>query len=116
MHGDNNRYRFWGKRTGIAATDPMQMIASGLTTIATKEVIPFMVDYCHKNKVAACIIGEPKQMDNSSQVEPKIKRFITQLEKALPAIAIERYDERFTSKMAFQSHVSRWIKERRTKK
>lgn len=102
---------FGEKRTGIAASDPMQMIASGLTTIATKEVIPFMVDYYHKNKVATCVIGEPKQMDNSpSQVEPKIKRFITQLEKALPALAIERYDERFTSKMAFQSMLAGGLK------
>ena len=107
---------FGEKRTGIAATDPMQMIASGLTTLATNEVIPFLVDYCQKNKVAACVIGEPKQMDNSpSQVEPQIKRFITQLEKALPGLAIERHDERFTSKMAFQSMLAGGLKKEQRK-
>ena len=107
---------FGEKRTGIAATDPMQMIASGLTTLATKEVIPFLVDYCQINKVAACVIGEPKQMDNSpSRVEPQIKRFITQLEKALPALAIERFDERFTSKMAFQSMLAGGLKKEQRK-
>jgi putative Holliday junction resolvase len=107
---------FGEKRTGIAATDPMQIIASGLTTLATKEVIPFLVDYCLNNRVEACVIGEPKQMDNSpSQVEPQIKRFIVQLEKALPALAIERHDERFTSKMAFQSMLAGGLKKEQRK-
>lgn len=107
---------FGEKRTGIAATDPMQIIASGLTTLSTKEVIPFLADYCLNHKVEACVIGEPKQMDNSpSQVEPKIKRFIAQLEKALPALAIKRHDERFTSKMAFQSMLAGGLKKEQRK-
>lgn len=107
---------FGEKRTGIAATDPMHIIASGLTTLDTKEVIPFLVDYYHKNKVEVCVIGEPKQMDNSpSQVEPQIKRFITQLQKALPALAIERHDERFTSKMAFKSMLAVGLKKEQRK-
>lgn len=107
---------FGEKRTGIAATDPMQMIASGLTTLATKEVIPFLKDYCHNNKVEACVIGEPKRMNNSpSQVEPQIQLFIAQLEKALPALAIERHDERFTSKMAFQSMLDGGLKKEQRK-
>ena len=104
------------KRTGIAATDPMQIIASGLTTLATKEVIPFLADYCLQHKVVLCVIGEPKQMDNSpSQVEGQIKRFIVKLEKALPALAIERHDERFTSKMAFQSMLAGGLKKEKRK-
>lgn len=107
---------FGEKRTGIAATDPMQIIASGLTTLATKEVIPFLADYCLNNKVEVCVIGQPKQMDNSpSQVEPKIQRFIAQLEKALPALAIERHDERFSSKMAFQSMLDGGLKKEQRK-
>ena len=107
---------FGEKRTGIAATDPMQMIASGLTTLATKEVIPFLEEYCLGHNVEACVIGEPKQMDNSpSQVEPQIKRFIAKLEKALPELAIKRHDERFTSKMAFQSMLTGGLKKEQRK-
>lgn len=92
------------KRTGIAVTDPFQMIASGLTTLPTQEVISFLMDYVQKNKVEKCIVGLPKQRDNSpSQVEANIQIFIEELTKALPQLAIDRYDERFTSKMAMQT-------------
>ncbi len=107
---------FGEKRTGIAATDPMQIIASGLTTLATSELIPFLKTYCAENKVDECVIGLPKQMDNSaSQVEPKIHRFIQKLSQAIPGLSIERYDERFTSKMAFQSMLDGGLKKEKRK-
>ena len=107
---------FGEKRTGIAATDPMQIIASGLTTLATKEVIPFLVDYCTTHAVECCVVGLPKQMDNSpSAVEPKIQAFIQRLSKAIPALTIERHDERFTSKMAFQSMLDGGLKKEQRK-
>jgi putative Holliday junction resolvase len=107
---------FGEKRTGIAATDPMQIIASGLTTLATPEVIPFLKNYCTENKVDECVIGLPKQMDNSpSQVEPEIHRFIQKLSQTIPSLSIERYDERFTSKMAFQSMLDGGLKKEKRK-
>ena len=107
---------FGEKRTGIAVTDPMQIIASGLTTLPTKEVIPFLVDYCPANAVQTCVIGQPKQMDNSpSEVEPKIKAFIQRLQTTLPNVRIDRYDERFTSKMAFQTMLDGGLKKEQRK-
>ena len=106
------------KRTGIAVTDPMQMIASGLTTLPTTEVIAFLNDYLQEHAVEKCIVGLPKQMDNSSSaVEPKIQAFIKRLIKALPQLTVERYDERFTSKMAFQTLIDSGVgkKKRREK-
>ena len=65
--------------------------------------------------MAACVIGNPTNGQLPSRVEPQIKRFITQLEKALPALAIERFDERFTSKMAFQSMLAGGLKKEQRK-
>lgn len=107
---------FGEKRTGIAATDPMQIIASGLTTLATPELIPFLKKYCQEQAVDRCVIGLPKQMDNSpSEVEPKILAFIKKLSQAIPTLSIERYDERFTSKMAFQSMLDGGLKKEKRK-
>ena len=104
------------KRTGLAATDPMQMIASGLTTLPTHEVIVYLEGYCRTHRVEKCIVGLPKQMDNTpSEVEPAIQRFISKLSKALPNLTIDRYDERFTSKMAFQSMIDGGLKKGKRK-
>jgi len=95
---------FGTKRTGIAATDPLQLVASGLTTLPTQEVVPFLEDYLKTHEVAICVFGQPKRHDSSpSEVEDEIKKFIAYLNKKIPSLAIERYDERFTSKMAFQT-------------
>ena len=97
---------FGKKRTGIAVTDELQIIASGLTTITTKELIPFLKDYVKKENVELFIIGKPKQMDNSdSQSETLIIPFLQKLSKSIPNIPIKREDERFTSKMAFQTMI-----------
>lgn len=104
------------KRTGLAATDPMQIIASGLTTLPTHEVIAYLQAYCKTHQVEKCIVGLPKQMNNSpSEVEPAIQRFIGQLSKALPNLVVDRYDERFTSKMAFQSMIDGGLKKGKRK-
>ncbi|WP_370408497.1 Holliday junction resolvase RuvX [Tenacibaculum dicentrarchi] len=97
---------FGKKRTGIAVTDELQIIASGLTTVNTKELISFLKDYIKKENVELFIIGKPKQMDNSdSQSEALILPFLNKLKNSIPNIPIKREDERFTSKMAFQTMI-----------
>lgn len=92
-----------GKRTGIAVTDPMRIIATGLITIPTQELVPFLKDYFQKEEVDLLIVGEPKQMDNTpSQSAAMINKEIEKLNIAFPNINIKRIDERFTSKMASQ--------------
>ena len=94
------------KRTGIAITDEMQIIASGLTTIPSATAIAFLKDYFSKEKVALVIVGEPKQMDGTpSQSAEIINAFITKFKATFPEIPLERVDERFTSKMAFQTMI-----------
>ncbi|MCB4809189.1 Holliday junction resolvase RuvX [Tamlana sp. 62-3] len=101
------------KRTGIAVTDELQIIASGLTTVNTKDLIRFLKEYTSQEKVDLFVIGEPKQMDNTvSQSEKYIKEFIINLEKNIPNIKIERVDERFTSKMAFQTMIDSGLKKK----
>ena len=97
---------FRTKRTGIAITDEMQIIASGLTTVSTKDLISFLKDYFAKEDVELIVIGEPKQKDGThSDVEVCIKNFIIKLVKAFPTLRIERMDERFTSKIALKTMI-----------
>ena len=97
---------FGTKRTGIAITDEMQIIASGLTTVSTKDLISFLKDYFVIEDVELIIIGEPKQKDGThSDVEVCIKNFILKLVKAFPTLRIERMDERFTSKIALKTMI-----------
>ncbi|PRX54111.1 Holliday junction resolvase RuvX [Flagellimonas meridianipacifica] len=102
----------YGKvRTGIAVTDEMQIIASGLTTVETKDLISFLQNYIVKEKVELFVMGLPKQMDNTpSESETMIQAFLDKLKKQFPDIPVERQDERFTSKIAFQSLVDSGIK------
>lgn len=89
------------KRIGIAVTDPLQIIATGLDTIHPKDIIEYLKKYLAKEHVELFIVGEPLQMDGTpSQSTPHIKGFITILKKHFPEIPVERIDERFTSKMA----------------
>ena len=104
------------KRTGIAVTDELQIIASGLTTVSTKDLIPFLQDYIKKEEVELFLIGEPKKLDNSpSDSEALITPFIQKLEKEFPKIPINRVDERFTSKMAFQTMIDSGLKKKQRK-
>ena len=103
-------------RTGIAVTDDFQIIASGLTTIASSEAITFLQDYFSKENVEAVIIGEPKQMNgNPSESAAMIKGFVTHFTNHFPEMKIVRVDERFTSKMAFQSMIYSGMKKKQRK-
>lgn len=97
---------FGKKRTGIAVTDDLQIIASGLETVDTKKLIPYLIKYISTEDVELFVIGQPKQMDYSdSESEVLIVEFIKKLNASFPKIPIHREDERFTSKMAFQSMI-----------
>ncbi len=107
----------YGKiRTGIAVTDELQIIASGLTTVATKELINFLKDYVKKEDVELFLVGEPKQMNNEvSESEELILPFLNKLKLTFPKIPIERVDERFTSKMAFQTMIDGGLSKKQRK-
>nr|WP_285901067.1 Holliday junction resolvase RuvX [Arenibacter sp. TNZ] len=109
----------YGKvRTGIAVTDELQLIASGLTTVNTKQLLNFLRKYVNDENVEMFVIGEPKQMNNlPSESEELIKPFLRTLEGVFPKIPVERQDERFTSKMAFQTMIDSGLnkKQRRDK-
>ncbi len=99
------------KRTGIAITDELQIIASGLTTVNTAELVPFLKEYFASEKVELMLVGEPKQKDGShSQVEVEIKKFLKIISESFPKLNIERRDERFTSKIAFQTMIDSGLK------
>lgn len=101
------------KRTGIAVTDELQIIASGLTTVETNSLIAFLTDYVKKESVEKIIVGLPKQMNNTaSESEVHIQSFLKKLNKTLPDIPVVRVDERFTSKMAFQSMIDSGLKKK----
>jgi len=101
------------KRTGIAVTDEMQIIASGLTTVPSDTLITFLKDYFSKEKVEKVIIGEPKQMDGTpSQSAEIIEKFIKTFKMTFPEMPLDRVDERFTSKMAFQTMIDSGLKKK----
>lgn len=101
------------KRTGIAITDELQLIASGLTTVETKKIFSFLTEYLKNETVELFIVGEPKQMNNlASESEAMIAVFVTKLSQTFPKIPIKRIDERFTSKMAFQSMIDSGLKKK----
>ena len=107
---------FGEKRTGIAVTDQMQIIASGLTTVYTNELINFLKNYILKEKVELFLVGKPKQMNNSdSESEALIIPFLKNLSKEIPQIPFKRVDERFTSKMAFQTMIDSGLKKNQRK-
>ncbi len=101
------------KRTGLAVTDPMQIIASGLTTVETNELIQYLKIYIEDEDVEKFVVGEPKQMDNTtSESEVHIQKFLEKLQKEIPQIPVVRVDERFTSKMAFQTMIDSGLKKK----
>lgn len=94
-------FDYGNKRIGVAVTDPLQIIATGLTTIHPKDAIEFIKKYLLTEQIECFVIGDPKQMDGSpSQSAQHVKGFITILKRNFPEIRIESVDERFTSKMA----------------
>ena len=105
----------YGKmRTGIAVTDPFKIIATGLTTVETPKLIPFLKDYFFKEQVDEVIIGMPTNMDDSdTHATPLVRKFIELFRKNFPAIPISEVDERFTSKMATQAMLEMGLKKKR---
>ena len=94
------------KRIGLAVTDELKLIANGLITITIDEIFPFLKMYCQKENVELFLVGEPKQMDyTDSSASKYIEPFVKKLQKEFPNIPIKRADERFTSKMAFQTMI-----------
>lgn len=94
------------KRTGIAVTDPLQIIAGGLVTVSTSTLFDFLRDYIDKEQVERIIIGEPKQADGRpSENMARIVQFVNRWRKAFPGIPIEFYDERFTSVLAHRAMI-----------
>ncbi|MGY3793711.1 Holliday junction resolvase RuvX [Aquimarina sp. 433] len=110
---------YGAKRCGIAVTDESKIIASGLTTVDTKELLGWLRDYVASEDVELFVVGEPKRMHGeASESEKLIQPFLEKLSKILPEIPIKRIDERFTSKMAFDTMIASGIskKKRQDKK
>lgn len=92
------------KRCGIAASDPLQLIANGLTTVETPRLLDFLQDYLHREDVSSIIVGLPKQMNNEpSENMKRIEPFVNRLRKLYPDIPVIYWDERFSSKLAHQT-------------
>jgi putative Holliday junction resolvase len=101
------------KRTGIAVTDPLQLIANSLTTIPSSEVISFLANYTVKEKVDSFVVGYPRQMNNMPSESVKyIDPFIDILRKKFPEKEIFLMDERFTSKLALQTMIDGGVKKK----
>ncbi|HVX51823.1 MAG TPA: Holliday junction resolvase RuvX [Chitinophagaceae bacterium] len=104
---------YGAKRTGIAVTDPLQIIASALTTVDTKELMPFLKKYCVAEQVELILIGEPKNWDDTdTHATPLVVAFIKKMQKELPAIPIKKVDERYTSRMATQAMIDMGMKKK----
>ncbi len=98
------------KRTGIAVTDPLQMIANGLTTVDTPQLFDFIADYLTKEQVERIVVGYPKQTNGEdSENMKRIKPFVNRLRKLYPQITVELYDERFTSVLAHRAIIESGI-------
>ncbi len=95
------------KRCGIAVTDPLQIIAGGLPTVATHELMTFLKEYCRREKVEMIIVGEPRKMDGTpSESSQYIEPFVKRLAKEMPDMRIMRRDERFTSVIAHREMIA----------
>lgn len=104
---------YGSKRVGIAVTDPQQLIATGLTTVHSKDLIEFLKKYFLNEPVECIVVGEPKQMNNEPSDSARfIEPFVMHLKRTFPEIKVERIDERFTSKMAFQTMIDSGLKKK----
>ena len=110
---------YGGKRCGLAVTDPLQIIATALTTVDTKELFNFLTDYFSKEPVELILIGEPLNLDNTpTDATPLVQKAIIDLGKKFPTIPIQTVDERYSSKNAVRAMVEMGMKknDRRDKK
>ncbi|RLD62388.1 MAG: Holliday junction resolvase RuvX [Bacteroidetes bacterium] len=102
------------KRVGIAVTDPLQIIASGLNTIPAKDIFDFLTMYLNKENVDCIVVGYPLQMNGKpSESVEYINPFIKKLKKTFPNMPVELVDERFTSKIAFQTMIDGGLKKKK---
>lgn len=101
------------KRTGLAVTDPLKIIASGLATVDTDQLIWQLKQYFAKEAVELILLGHPRRLDGSdNEITPKVEKLFGQLQKLFPAIPVQLVDERFTSKMAFQAMIDSGLKKK----
>lgn len=104
---------FGKKRTGIAVTDPLQIIANGLVTVATSELLDFLKTYVAQENVERIVIGRPLQLNGRpSENLARVGQFVSTWRKTMPTIPIEYYDERFTSVIAQQTIIAGGIKKK----
>ncbi len=104
---------FGAKRTGLAVTDPLKIIATGLTTVESKQLIPFLKDYISREEVELIIIGDPKNLDDTdTHATPLVRKCIAELEKNFPAIPVIKVDERYTSKLASRAMLEMGLKKK----
>ena len=107
------------KRTGVSVTDPLKIIASGLTALDTKDVLPFLKNYFQQEQVELILLGEPKNLDDTdTHATSLVNEFQKKLQKEFPTIPVEKIDERYTSKMAVRAMLEMGMKKknRRNKK
>lgn len=98
------------KRTGLAVTDPLQIIPNGLATVATSTLIDFLKDYLSRESVERVVIGEPRQMNGeASENLARVQQFVARFKKLFPTLPIEFYDERFTSVLAHRAIIDSGI-------
>ena len=101
------------KRVGIAVTDELQLIASGLCTVRTHDCMDFLIEYLSKESVSTIVMGMPKDLRNqNTDATPYVKGFAKQIRKQFPEMKVELIDERFTSKIAFQSMIVGGLKKK----
>ena len=101
------------KRTGLAVTDPLQLIAGGLATVSTSELFDYLKAYVEREQVERIVIGEPRQPNGQpSENLQRVQQFVNRWRKAMPQIPIEFYDERFTSVLAHQAMIDGGLKKK----
>ena len=104
---------YGGKRTGLAVTDPFQIIATSLATIDTKELIPYLKKYFQEEPVELILIGEPLNLDDTdTHATPLVRAAIIKLQKEFPSIPIQKVDERYTSKLASRAMIEMGMKKK----
>ena len=102
------------KRTGVAATDTLQMIANGVATVPSGELVEFLSAYIAKEEVELIVVGQPKQLNNEPSENMKyVESFVANLKKKIPQIPVEYYDERFTSVMAHHAMLAWGLKKKK---
>lgn len=105
---------YGGKRSGIAVTDPLKIIATGLATVETRLLIPYLKEYISREEVEKILVGDPRKLDDSeNEIAVQVNRFIGALDKNFPEVNVERIDERFSSKIASRAMVDMGLKKKK---